>query len=88
MEFSQATISSIAQSTALNHPTAGYILAAETLGATDLAEALRKFDLEHMRRGSLTLDDSAKRYGLYQELLAVARQKMSPAGFKAFYNAT
>jgi hypothetical protein len=80
-------IHQISEMTARNDHTAAYVAGAKALGAKELAKKLdlvrQLVDLE----GCLPSKLSDYRHGLYEQLMAFAKQELSAKDFDQFYRA-
>lgn len=62
-----------------------YQLAAKALGCADLESRFAAINRRCEELGEVPLDVYAERHGLYQKLMAAARQALSPNEYQQFY---
>jgi hypothetical protein len=78
-------LSSLKRLTNNNAHTEAYIMGAKALGRTDLVKKLEAVKATQDQNGYLPYAQSQIRYGLYQEMLAAAKQQLSPMAYEKFY---
>ena len=86
IKIDQKTFRTIKQLTAVNDHGGAYLLAAQTLGLTSLAERFERINRQHLAHGHLPIDLYQERFVAYQELLESAQSQMSTADYQRFYH--
>jgi hypothetical protein len=85
--FSAPEVRRIARMVQRNDHTRAYIAGAKLLGADALAEQFREIDRTQEAEGFLPHALGEHRYALYQEMMALAKQQLTPAEYAQFYRA-
>lgn len=83
--IAQKVMKGIREQTQLNDHGEAYLMAANALGCSKLAEQFGRINRRHRELGELSLSLYHERHRLYDELMAQARTLLSPEGYKALY---
>lgn len=75
----------IRELTDVNDHGSAYFLAAQMLGSNHLMGVFSKINEQHRRLGYLPPNLCDDRYAAYQELMSLAKRRMSAVEYSAFY---
>ncbi len=81
--IAQKVMKEIREQTQLNDHGEAYLMAANALGCTKLAEQFGRINQRQRALGELPHNLYCERHRLYDELMAQARTLLSPEGYKA-----
>lgn len=87
MQLNPKTLNRIKQLTSNNDHGEALVTAAKYFGCDELLERLMEINRKHMELGHLPIQLYGERYGIYQDLLAFARSRLSDADYQRLYAA-